>query len=333
MSISLPHFSGVGTKVTAKNQYHQAKDHLNKWAEAATKNPPSASNPEPLWSSELEKGVGSKFWNSWGARLALLAYSSKLGLLRNMYAEKVLALENQKIGELKNSKSVGNTKDDYVDLISKLAADEARISSMNPDSSKVVFIGSGPDPLTVKEYAKHASQVIGVDINPDAIEVTQPIADASDGKIKFEVADGINYDYKDATHIGLAVMTPQKEILKRVAETARPGAMITVRGATGLGQAMYSPFCKGDWPDTLEHLATLKLEVGNVFVLRKKPLEGRFLLRKLNSDHALVEEENSKSVIPLSRKPISLSGQRLAAWLTGMKTWMNKVISVGLSNF
>lgn len=156
--------------------------------------------------------------------------------LREQFAKYVLGLETSK--GAKNS----------------LGELEARVMGMSPQGT-AVFIGSGSQPNSVLGYARYAGNVVGLDIDPQAIEHAQK--QYSQPNIAYRLEDGETFNYQGASQIGIAIMVPHKErILRRISETANPGCMVSVRTTSGLKSLLYTPFVE-QVPSNLIKVATL----------------------------------------------------------------------------
>lgn len=227
---SLPSFSPPPI-MTA---YNKLDRQFNQIAQQAQRNPVSQRNIQPAWISTLQEQARSPEWNETVGHYVMRTHPKEMQYLRDQYASRTLLLEAKE-----NAKAPSNN---YKQLNSSFADLEAQASGMNANS-KAVFVGSGPQPNSVLSYSNFAGKVTGVDIDPAAIEATQPIARDSNGRINFALSSGETFDYSGATHVGIAVMVPGKEkVLEQIRRTAPPGCIVIVRSVDGLKNAMYDSF-------------------------------------------------------------------------------------------
>jgi len=236
-------------------------------AARATSEPPTPANPVPSWKPELQELSRLPESNmSLGADI-VQSYPDQAQKLRSAYANSTLLLEQKDL-----QKPAGN---DYQALNSIFAEQEAQTTGMNR-YSKALFVGSGPQPNTVLAYARYAGKVKGIDIEESAIDATRDIAEQSGGKISFEKASGYDFNYKGFSHIGIAVMVPDKKrVLQQISRTADPGAIVIMRTVDGFRGAMYGGIDAKDLKDfdQLEKVSTLRGTDHNIthaLVLRKK---------------------------------------------------------------
>ncbi|WP_373531343.1 nicotianamine synthase family protein [Vampirovibrio sp.] len=270
---SLPAAASSSSASNVKEAYEQLDKQFNRLVRDAKRHPVSENNVQPDWIADLQKAARSPAWQETVGDFVMRKHPEDMQHLRDQYEKRTLLLENN-AEKKEGQKSAKPAKNDYKQLNSSFADLEARVSNMTK-GSKAVFVGSGPQPNTVLAYVNHADSVTGIDINPEAIEATKAIASASGGKIQFEQVPGEAFNYKPYTHVGIAVMVPDKgKILEQIRKTSGPDCTVIVRSVDGLKNAMYEGFdpaaSKG-----FEKIATLHGTDHNIThatILRKKPL-------------------------------------------------------------
>lgn len=214
--------------------YEKLDDQFMALASEARKNPVNERNIQPKWIEKLQEQARSQPWQETVGDFVMQAHADDMQYLREQYQKRVLLLEKTNKGP--TPKVADNN---YQALNTSFADLEARTSGMNGQST-AVFVGSGPQPNTVLSYAKFANRVTGIDTDRLAIAATEGIAAQSQGKIGFQQMAGEKFDYGPYSHVGIAVMVPNKgQILKQIAKTARPGCTVIVRSVDGLKNAMY----------------------------------------------------------------------------------------------
>ncbi len=235
----------------------------------AREHPVSKREIQPAWIGKLQEEARSQPWQETVGDYVMRAHTDDMQYLRQQYQERVLLLEKKNTG---SSPKVADNN--YQALNTSFADLEARTSGMN-EQSTAVFVGSGPQPNTVLSYAKFANRVTGIDTDRLAIAATQGIAAQSQGKIDFQQMAGENFNYGPYSHVGIAVMVPNKgQVLKQIAKTAKPGCTVIVRSVDGLKNAMY----EGLDPNSLagfEKVATVHGSDKNIthaVILRKRSL-------------------------------------------------------------
>lgn len=233
----------------------------------AKKDKVSENNMVPAWKPLLQSIARNPQSNKSLADYVIESHPEEVKFLRDEYAKSTLLLEQE---ELK--KPAGN---DYKQLNSSFADLEARSSGMNPNSH-ALFVGSGPQPNTVLSYEQYAGKVTGIDIDPTAIKATEGIARDSKGKIEFKQANAYEFDYGPYSHIGVAVMIPEKgKVLQQIRKTGAPGCTVILRGVDGLKQAMYEGFNPDDLKgfDKVTTVHGTDKNITHAIILKKKPLD------------------------------------------------------------
>jgi SAM-dependent methyltransferase len=100
----------------------------------------------------------------------------------------------------------------------------------------VIFVGSGPVPITPILLAQDGHNVTGLDISQEANQAGEQVAAASGVQISTVTGDGAAYDYSafDTVLVALeAGATPEQkgQLLQQIAKTAKPGATIILRSS------------------------------------------------------------------------------------------------------
>lgn len=220
-----------------KDAYEKLDNQFKQLVKQSRRNPVSESNIQPGWITDLQKASRSEAWNETVGDYVMRKHPHDMKHLRDQYEKRTLLLEKEAV-----QKPDKPSDSEYKHLNSSFADLEARVSGMAPDS-KAVFVGSGPQPNTVLAYANHAGSVTGIDIDSEAIAGTRAIAKNSAGKIDFQQISGEKFDYKPYSHVGIAVMVPNKaKILEQIQKTANSGCTVIVRSVDGLKNAMYQSF-------------------------------------------------------------------------------------------
>lgn len=259
---------GYSSASKIKDSYEELDNQFKKIVKQSRRNPVSESNIQPAWITDLQQAARSKAWNETVGEYVMRKHPDDMKHLRDQYEKRTLLIEKEALQKPVES--------DYQQLNTSVADLEARVSGMDP-SSKVVFVGSGPQPNSVLAYANHAGSVTGIDIDPEAIKATQAIAQQSAGKIDFQQISGEKFNYQPYSHVGIAVMVPNKaKILEQIQKTANSGCTVIVRSVDGLKNAMYQSF-DSSAQKGFEKIATLHGNDQNIThaaILRtKKPLD------------------------------------------------------------
>lgn len=222
--------STAGLPEALIKDYQTLHDSFEAIKQSAGKEAVSENNVTPPWIGLLKQEAQKPLWQKTLGEYVLEQSLNQVTALQKQYETRSRLLET-------HSQATSSSQQ-YSQLNSSMANFEALLSGMNPQDSKTVFVGSGPQPNSVLAFSEHANEVRGIDIDAAAIEDTQPLASE---KVKFEQADGVQFNYQPYSHVGLAIMVPQKEeVLKRVLATAQPGARMVVRSVDGLKKALYN---------------------------------------------------------------------------------------------
>ncbi len=256
-----------GHEAEVRRHYQKLETQFNTLVSEAKRNPVSDDTIQPDWIAKLQKQARSADWGKTVGDFVMENHPEDMQFLRDQYEKRTLLLEKQEAPPVAGG--------DYAVLNNSFADLEARTSGMNA-ASQAVFVGSGPQPNSVRSYANYAGAVKGLDINPDAIEATRALAEQSDGKMSFILQNGNDFDYGPYSHVGIAVMVPDKKrVLDQIDKTAAPGTTVIVRGVDGLKNAMYDGKITPDQYPGFEKMATIHgtdRNITHALLLRKKPL-------------------------------------------------------------
>ena len=113
------------------------------------------------------------------------------------------------------------------------------IESLNIKDPKIVFIGSGPLPISSIILKKNKNYDITlIDKDKDALEVSKKLCDKLELKFNFIHCDAINGDYKNYDIIFIASMvTPKLDLVKKLYDDKLK--YILIRDAKGFSQLFY----------------------------------------------------------------------------------------------
>ncbi|KAI9317998.1 nicotianamine synthase [Dichotomocladium elegans] len=134
------------------------------------------------------------------------------------------------------------------DLLVKLEANCLR--GVGAKLGKLVFVGSGPLPLTSLLFSTHIEDaVVNIDRSSEAICLSRALTKAlgEQDKIQFWQGDAMQYpDYGNADVVILAALvgsTPKEKeaMLRRISSTMRQGAHLMVRSTHRLRTILYAP--------------------------------------------------------------------------------------------
>ena len=118
----------------------------------------------------------------------------------------------------------------------------------------LVNIGCGPFPAAALLIHRHTKRLLitAVDNEPGAVESAGGVArSCADSRLRVCLGDGVNYDYSGADVIYIANhVTPKKQVVARIAETAPTGALVFVREPHGIG-LLFAEALAGPLPDRL----------------------------------------------------------------------------------
>lgn len=124
------------------------------------------------------------------------------------------------------------------------------------DCRQVVMVGCGGRPFTMFRFHDQTAipRIIGLDIVPEAVETANLLA-AKLGypRIRAELCNGLDYDYRQAQLVYIANMvSPKAAVVARVADTAPDDVTIVVWDPCSLGRL---------WADRAEDALDTRLEV------------------------------------------------------------------------
>lgn len=249
------------------------QSHLIEASRQSLRTPVSKENPQPAWLNQLRELRHNPIWNKSLGDYVLERNPAIVQRLREQYSQRTLLLEATS-SQVQQAVQAGGGDQGYQKSNSSFADLEANVSGMDANA-RAVFVGSGPQPNSVLAYAEKAGHVTGIDIDPVAITHTQEKYKAQKSKIDFLEANGQTFDYGKvgATHVGIAVMVPEKDkILKQIAKTAPLGCTVIVRSTKNLKATMYESFDESKIPPNMEKIATIEGNNDNIthaVILRK----------------------------------------------------------------
>jgi SAM-dependent methyltransferase len=167
----------------------------------------------------------------------------------------------------------------YLDNYHRLTALEARLLAHSGGTpTSVAVLGSGPLPLSALGYADAlGASVVGLDRDATAIALARQVADRlGSTAVRFEQADAADVGLTGYDAVVLAALvgeTPSAKagILRKVAASMRPGALLLARSARGLRTLLYPPVDLGAMPDfqVLEVVHPTDEVINSVVVARR----------------------------------------------------------------
>lgn len=117
----------------------------------------------------------------------------------------------------------------YNDIINEFQSIDMYLSK----SKKFIMVGCGSFPLTLFSIREKYSKldIVGIDNSPEAIiNAKTLVRKLMFSNIKFDIIDGINYDYSDIDTVFIAnLVMPKTKVLKRIAMTCKSGTLILLR--------------------------------------------------------------------------------------------------------
>lgn len=130
----------------------------------------------------------------------------------------------------------------YESLVGEELKQLRRISRPEEIASPIVFVGSGPLPLSAMllHLRWHVS-VICIDIDPDACEAARFMMERINlsDKVRIILGDGAEFDYTNYQHVFIASLVTQKDqVLEQIRRT-NPDALVAIRTAEGIRRLMY----------------------------------------------------------------------------------------------
>lgn len=152
---------------------------------------------------------------------------------------------------------------------------------VNASLGKVVFVGSGPLPLSSMLMAPHCQfPVTNIDYCKDAIRISTDLVHSLElqNKMHFFCGDATEYPYyPDADVVILGALVgangdAKSSFLDRIAEKMKPGAILLVRSAHALRTVLYPPLDEDGIPSTLVPMLEMhpQNEVVNSVILFKR---------------------------------------------------------------
>lgn len=130
----------------------------------------------------------------------------------------------------------------YESLVGEELKQLRKISRPEEITSPIVFVGSGPLPLSaLLLHLMLNVSVFCLDIDVDACEAARFMMERINlsDSVKVVQGDGANFDYADYQHVFIASLVTQKdEVLEQIRRT-NPGALVAIRTAEGIRRLMY----------------------------------------------------------------------------------------------
>ncbi len=121
----------------------------------------------------------------------------------------------------------------------------------------LIMVGSGPLPVTLIHVHERTAvpRLTSVDVAPSAAEAITRLREGLGWhRLEAITGNGLETDYGDADVVYLAnLISPKREILRRVAEQVAPGTPVIVRDPDGPGE-LFAETAARDLPPGLRHL-------------------------------------------------------------------------------
>jgi hypothetical protein len=130
----------------------------------------------------------------------------------------------------------------YESLVGEELKQLRKISRPEEITSPIVFVGSGPLPLSaLLLHLRWNVSVICLDIDPDACEAARFMMERINISDNVQVVqgDGAEFDYADRQHVFIASLVTQKDKVLEQIRRSNPGALVAIRTAEGIRQLMY----------------------------------------------------------------------------------------------
>jgi Nicotianamine synthase protein len=138
--------------------------------------------------------------------------------------------------------SSDNITQNYLQRYHTLARREIRLASIGP-KERVLFIGSGPFPITAIEYVRQAGCVVDcVDHLREPIDISMQVIHrlGMNGQIRLIYAKGQDCEVSNYDVILVAVLAqPKEQVLLHLDSAASPRSRILCRTTTGVRQFIY----------------------------------------------------------------------------------------------
>lgn len=130
----------------------------------------------------------------------------------------------------------------YKSLVGEEMKQLRRIIRSEEMTSPIVFVGSGPLPLSaILLHLRWKVRVICLDIDPDACEAAHYMMERINlsDKVQVVLGDGAEFNYADYQHVFIASLVTQKhKVLEQIHRT-NPDALVAIRTAEGIRRLMY----------------------------------------------------------------------------------------------
>jgi len=123
----------------------------------------------------------------------------------------------------------------YLDHYRQLVA--AELAAVGPAPQRVLFVGSGPLPLSPMLLADHGLTVDALDVDPDAVAAAEKVAN----NVRFRVGNLLHqHDLAGYDLVVLAALVTEKDrCLRHLAQRLVPGTLVAARSALGLRTLLY----------------------------------------------------------------------------------------------
>ena len=176
----------------------------------------------------------------------LKVYTQKFDVLRDFYSQRILKQEKIKAREIMKMKDITLKKIldkmDYADFIGVIKK-ESKLGKITP-KTKVLFLGSGPIPLTailLRHFKK--CKVDCVDRDKACVNISKRLIG------KLNLSKDIKIFHLDAQNISskgydviilAALIAPKEKIIKSILKKSQKDVRVLVRGGENLGKMFYS---------------------------------------------------------------------------------------------
>ncbi|MZQ86749.1 nicotianamine synthase [Paenibacillus sp. 5J-6] len=130
----------------------------------------------------------------------------------------------------------------YESLVGEELKQLRKISRPEEITSPIVFVGSGPLPLSaLLLHLRWNVSVICLDIDPDACKAARFMMERINLSENVQVVhrDGAEFDYADYQHVFIASLVTQKDKVLEQIRQSNPGALVAIRTAEGIRRLMY----------------------------------------------------------------------------------------------
>ncbi|MBI2012260.1 hypothetical protein HYS91_05865 [Candidatus Daviesbacteria bacterium] len=137
-----------------------------------------------------------------------------------------------------------NITHNYLMRYYNLAANEIKLARIQRDD-RVLFIGSGPFPITAIEYARQTGCMVDcVEVLPDKATISRDIVNrlGMTGQLQVYTADGQSFSPKPYSVVLVGVLAqPKQNIIDNIERDGRDNTKVLARTTMGLRQFVYYP--------------------------------------------------------------------------------------------